>query len=247
MVSVIVLRPIPEMLETTLLSWPAAESAQDGALTERCERLQAPRPFCRYFLHRIRDEDEPAGETGSHHDRDVDRRFDGNLAGGGGDELLRLAEVWTDLVHVVRNAVDHGLETSSQRERAGRLGRCKLRFSTAVRDRKLVVEIEEYGRGIDWQGVKGAATKMGLPTATEDDLIRAMFASGLSTKDEVTTVSGRSIGLSAIRQQVDDLGGRIAVVSKPGQGTCFRFVFPLPEVGPRFGAEAVEAAASTTQ
>jgi two-component system chemotaxis sensor kinase CheA len=74
-----------------------------------------------------------------------------------------------------------------------------------------------------------------------------MFASGLSTKDQVTTVSGRGIGLSAIRQQVDDLGGRIAVISKPGQGTCFRFVFPLPDVGPRFGVEAVEAAASTTQ
>ena len=157
------------------------------------------------------------------------------------------AGFWTDLVHVVRNAVDHGLETPSQRERAGKLGRCKLRFSTAIRDRKLVVEIEDDGRGIDWEGVKGAATKMGLPTATEDDLIRAMFASGLSTEDQVSSVSGRGIGLSAIRQQVDDLGGRIAVVSKPGQGTCFRFVFPLPEVGPRFGAEAVEAAASTTQ
>jgi len=72
------------MLERSLVAFPAAESVQNGALTEGCKRLQAPRPFCRYFLHRIRDEDEPAGETGSHHDRDVDRRLDGNLAGGGG-------------------------------------------------------------------------------------------------------------------------------------------------------------------
>jgi two-component system chemotaxis sensor kinase CheA len=152
------------------------------------------------------------------------------------------AGFWSDLVHVVRNAVDHGLETPAERERAGKLERPKLRFSTAVNGRKLVVEIEDYGRGINWQGVKDAAVKMGLPTASEDDLLRAMFTPGLSTKGQVTTASGRGVGLSAISQQVDDLGGQIAVISKPNQGTCFRFVFPLPEVGPRFGVEAVESA-----
>jgi two-component system chemotaxis sensor kinase CheA len=153
------------------------------------------------------------------------------------------AGFWTDLVHVVRNAVDHGLETPSEREQAGKPERPKLRFSTAVSGRKLVVEIEDYGRGINWQDVKDAALKMGLPAASEDDLLRAMFASGLTTKGHVTTVSGRGVGLCAIRQQVDDLGGQIAVISKPNQGTCFRFVFPLPEVGPRFGVEAAESAA----
>jgi two-component system chemotaxis sensor kinase CheA len=153
------------------------------------------------------------------------------------------AGFWTDLVHVVRNAVDHGLETPSEREQAGKPERPKLRFSTAVSGRKLVVEIEDYGRGINWDSVKGAAAKMGLPTATEEDLLRAMFTPGLSTKGEVSAVSGRGVGLSAIRQQVDDLGGQIAVIGKPNQGTCFRFVFPLPEVGPRFGVETVESAA----
>ena len=103
--------------------------------------------------------------------------------------------------------------------------------------------IEDYGRGINWEGVKSAAVKLGLPTATEDDLLHAMFASGISTKGEVTTVSGRGVGLAAVHQQVDDLGGQIAVISKPKQGTCFRFTFPLPKVGPRFGVETVEEAA----
>ena len=152
------------------------------------------------------------------------------------------AGFWSELVHIVRNAVDHGLETPSERERASKPGPPKLRLSTAVNDRKLVVEIEDNGRGINWEAVKGAAVKMGLPSATEDDLVRAMFTSGLSTKGEVTAVSGRGVGLSAICQQVDDLGGQIAVITKPNQGTCFRFIFPLPEVGPRFGVEAVEAA-----
>ena len=153
------------------------------------------------------------------------------------------AGFWTDLVHVVRNAVDHGLETPSEREQASKPGRPKLRFSTAVSGHRLVVEIEDDGRGIDWEGVKGAAVKLGLPAATEDDLLRAMFVMGLSTKGEVTAVSGRGVGLSAIRHQVDDLGGQIVVITKPHQGTCFRFIFPLPEVGPRFGVEAVEVAA----
>ena len=153
------------------------------------------------------------------------------------------AGFWTDLVHVVRNAVDHGLETPAEREGVGKAGQPKLRLSTSVSNRKLVVEIEDDGRGINWQGVKNAAGKLGLATATEDDLIRALFSSGLTTKAEVTTLSGRGIGLSAVRQQVSDLGGHITVTSKPNQGTCFRFTFPLPDVGPRFGVETVEEAA----
>jgi two-component system chemotaxis sensor kinase CheA len=153
------------------------------------------------------------------------------------------AGFWTDLVHVVRNAVDHGLETEAERASAGKTGAPRLRFSTAVSDRTLLVEVEDDGRGINWEGVKGAAIQMGLPAATEDDLLRALFALGLSTKGKVTTVSGRGVGLSAIRHQVDDLGGQITVISKPKQGTCFRFTFPLPEVGPRFGVETVEEAA----
>ena len=153
------------------------------------------------------------------------------------------AGFWTDLVHVVRNAVDHGLETLSERLEAGKSGRSKLRLSTAVQGRKLVVEIEDNGRGINWEAVKTAANKLGLPTATEEDLVQAMFAGGLSTKSEVTTISGRGIGLSAVRQQVTDLGGHIAVMSKPHHGTCFRFSFTLPDVGPRFGVEAVDHAA----
>jgi len=153
------------------------------------------------------------------------------------------AGFWTDLVHVVRNAVDHGLETTAEREAAGKIGRPKMRMSTLVANRKLVVEIEDDGRGISWDGVRAAALKLGLPTATEDDLVRAMFSSGLTTKTEVSTLSGRGIGLSAVRQQVNDLGGQISVSTKPNQGTCFRFTFTLPDVGPRFGVESVEEAA----
>jgi two-component system chemotaxis sensor kinase CheA len=142
------------------------------------------------------------------------------------------------LVHVVRNAVDHGLEPPQERAAAGKPARPKLRLSSAIVHGKLMVEIEDSGRGVDWQAVKAAAQKLGVPSATEEELVRAMFAPGLSTSAEVTTISGRGIGLSAVRQQVNDLGGHIAVISKPSQGTCFRFTFPLPDIGPRFGVDA---------
>jgi two-component system, chemotaxis family, sensor kinase CheA len=147
------------------------------------------------------------------------------------------AGFWSDLVHVVRNAVDHGIETPAERDGAGK-GRPKLRLSSAVKQHKLVVEVEDSGRGVNWAAVRKAAEKLGLPSSTEDDLVRAMFASGLSTSEQVTTVSGRGVGLCAVRQQVQDLGGQISVTSKAGQGTCFRFTFPLPEIGPRFGVDA---------
>jgi two-component system chemotaxis sensor kinase CheA len=147
------------------------------------------------------------------------------------------AGFWSDLVHIVRNAVDHGLETPAEREAAGKTSP-KLRLSSAVVNRKLVVEIEDFGRGVNWQAVAKAAEKMGLPSATQEDLVHALFASGLSTSREVTTISGRGIGLCAVRQQVQDLGGQIAVISTLGQGTCFRFTFPLPDLGPRFGVDA---------
>jgi two-component system chemotaxis sensor kinase CheA len=149
------------------------------------------------------------------------------------------AGLWTDLVHVVRNAVDHGLETPKERATAQKEARPKLRLSVGVVDHKFVVEIEDSGRGVDWAAVKMAAEAKALPSATQEDLIHAMFTSGVSTAKSVTTISGRGIGLSSVRQQVADLGGRISVVSKPGQGTCFRFAFDLSDVGPRFGVDVI--------
>jgi len=147
------------------------------------------------------------------------------------------AGFWSDLVHVVHNAVDHGLETPGEREAAGK-PRPKLRLSTAVVNCKLVVEIEDFGRGVNWQAVKQVADQMGLGSSSDEDLVRALFVSGFSTSAEVTTISGRGVGLCVVGQQVQELGGQIAVISQPGQGTCFRFTFPLPEVGPRFGVDA---------
>lgn len=154
------------------------------------------------------------------------------------------AGFWTDLVHVVRNAVDHGLETPEERAKQGKAERPRMRFSSAITSHRLVIEVEDYGRGVNWTALKQAAEKKGLPCGGEEDLVRAMFSSGVSTSASVTALSGRGEGLAAVRQQVEDLGGQIAVISKQNGGTCFRFTFHLPEVGPRFGVDTSEGPAA---
>ena len=157
------------------------------------------------------------------------------------------AGFWTELVHVIRNAVDHGLETSSQRANAGKPGGAHLRISARLQsdDRlvvgqsgdRLVVEVADDGRGVDWEAIRRKALLRGLPCSTREDLVQAMLTSGLTTRDQVTTLSGRGVGLSVVKQHVEGMGGSMVVESEGGQGTCFRFSFPLRDIGPRFGID----------
>lgn len=151
------------------------------------------------------------------------------------------AGFWSELVHVVRNAVDHGLESPYERWQAGKAQLPRLRLSTCVKEHKLRVEIEDNGGGVDWGAVRRAAAKLNLPSETDGDLVNCLFASGLTTRDEVTSLSGRGVGLAAVRHQVEELGGTIAVITNPSAGTCVRFEFPLPQLGPRFGVDPGDA------
>lgn len=151
------------------------------------------------------------------------------------------AGFWADLVHVVRNAVDHGVETSDERVSHGKPAVAHVRITSAIRPgNRLVIEIADDGWGIDWDAVRRKAVTLGLPSENQDDLVRAIFTSGVSARDEVTALSGRGVGLSAVRRQVDERGGTVVVETERGRGTCFRFTFSLPGVGPRFGVD-VEA------
>ena len=104
-------------------------------------------------------------------------------------------------------------------------------------DRRIVIEIEDDGAGIDWAAIRDAASRRGLPHETQEDLIRAMFAPDVSTRSEVTTVSGRGIGLAAVQSQMEALGGTTHVRSRPGEGACFSFMVPVPAIGGGRGAD----------
>jgi two-component system chemotaxis sensor kinase CheA len=144
----------------------------------------------------------------------------------------RWAPFWGAFVHVVRNAVDHGLEDPETRAAIGKaIPRIGLRTYEIVEGAagQLILEISDDGRGIRWEAVAAKAAKVGLPHATRDDLAAALFAEGLSTRDAVTETSGRGVGLGAVREACAALGGRIEVESTSGVGTTFRFRFPLAD------------------
>jgi HPt (histidine-containing phosphotransfer) domain-containing protein/signal transduction histidine kinase len=125
--------------------------------------------------------------------------------------------LWASLVHVVRNAVDHGIHDDNPSP--------TLTFYASRDDRELVIAIADNGAGVSWDAIRAKAERAGLPSATHGDLVDAMFADGLSTRETATDTSGRGIGLSAVRSVVQALGGRIDVLSERGKGTRFELRF----------------------
>ncbi len=136
------------------------------------------------------------------------------------------------LVHVLRNAVDHGLETPAQRERAGKHHEGALTLRVEQQGNLLYLEASDDGGGIDVQKVRQLAEQRGVVTPeeasrmNENQLRDLIFRPGFSTRTEVTDTSGRGVGLDAVRSVVESLQGRIEVTSVLGQGT--RFVVTLP-------------------
>lgn len=140
------------------------------------------------------------------------------------------------LLHLVRNAVDHGVEAPEVRDVAGkhREGVVTVRFEQE--GNLLLVEVSDDGGGVDPKKLRAAAEKRGLKPAqdlaamNEKDLLELIFESGFSSKDDVTQLSGRGIGLDVVRTQVRSLKGGVELSSKIGQGTRFLLTLPL-EIG----------------
>jgi two-component system chemotaxis sensor kinase CheA len=136
-------------------------------------------------------------------------------------------------VHAVRNAIDHGIEDVAERQRQGKPDTAQLSLRSTVENGALVIEIRDDGRGIHWDRVRERARGLGIASETPDDLVEALFAEGVSTKDEVTDLSGRGVGLSALRAAARTEGGRLAIASVPRHGTSLRFEFPLDRLAER--------------
>jgi two-component system chemotaxis sensor kinase CheA len=136
-------------------------------------------------------------------------------------------------VHVLRNAVDHGLETPAERERAGKAQAGRI-VITAARDRDMVVvSVTDDGRGLDPEGLRRVAVERGTVTAREAETMTAreslflICRPGFSTKAEVSDVSGRGVGMDAVRSRIESLGGTVDIESELGRFARFTLRLPL--------------------
>lgn len=137
------------------------------------------------------------------------------------------APFFLELTHVVRNAVDHGLESPEERRSTGKSDVGTLIFKARSANNRLLFELKDDGRGIAWSKIREKARAAGLPHASHADLVNALCHDGLSTKESANQVSGRGVGMAALRTQVVERQGRIDAVSTVGVGTTITISFPL--------------------
>ena len=138
----------------------------------------------------------------------------------------RWAGFWAAFIHAIRNALDHGIEAPAERAAVGKPPSGKLVLTVRGDAQSTTIELIDDGRGIDFDKVRAKAVTLGLPHATDAELTEALFNEGLSTTDQATELSGRGIGMSALREAARSLGGVISLSSKRGQGTTLRVRFP---------------------
>jgi two-component system chemotaxis sensor kinase CheA len=137
------------------------------------------------------------------------------------------------LLHIVRNAMDHGIETSAARAVAGKPTVATIRMRGLRQGDHVVIEVSDDGQGIDAGRVRDMAVARGivrpedLPALSDRDAIDLVFAPGFSTASAVSDLSGRGVGMDAVRTAVERIGGRVTIDSEPGRGSTVRFVLPF--------------------
>jgi two-component system chemotaxis sensor kinase CheA len=150
---------------------------------------------------------------------------------GGDTELDRsvLRQLSDSLLHLVRNAVDHGVETPEERVAAGKRPQARILLHAMELGSEVVIAVTDDGRGIDVGRVRSQAERQGIETAglSDEEALQLVFRSGLSTAPFVSDVSGRGVGLDVVEASVTAVRGRIEVRSVAGSGTEFRLIVPI--------------------
>jgi two-component system chemotaxis sensor kinase CheA len=135
------------------------------------------------------------------------------------------------LIHLIRNAVDHGLEDPASREAAGKPPQGRITLSAKHVGAGVLVSIIDDGRGLDRARIRARAEENGLwaqgAKVTDAELLQAIFQPGFSTANEVTSLSGRGVGMDVVKRAIDNLRGNIDVASTPGQGSIITLQLPL--------------------
>jgi two-component system chemotaxis sensor kinase CheA len=140
-------------------------------------------------------------------------------------------EIYNPLVHMIRNAVDHGMEMPEDRIKAGKPERGTIKLKAFHRGGNIFIEISDDGRGLNREKIRQKAVKNGLispsDALTDQEINRLILLPGFSTADKITDVSGRGVGMDVVKQAVEKLRGKMDIQSVEGKGTTFVTGFPL--------------------
>jgi two-component system chemotaxis sensor kinase CheA len=148
---------------------------------------------------------------------------------GEGTEIDRalLEEIYDPVLHLIRNAVDHGIEEAVERTRRGKPAKGRITLRARQESNYVRIDVEDDGAGFDLEKIEKIARAKGISGFSEDDLVSLLFEPGVSTSKEVTEISGRGVGLDEVKVHIESLRGMVNVESRPGKGTCFSLLVPL--------------------
>ncbi len=210
---------IPELKEAVAIMDKSITSLQDEIMQIRMVKVE--RVFSK-FPRMVRDLARKLGKKVDFTMEGLDTELDRTV----------LDEISDPLVHLVRNAVDHGIETPEERKAAGKDETGRIKLAAWREKNNIIIELEDDGRGIDVEKIKQKAIERGIispaeaESMSEDELKMLIFSPGFSTKDKATEVSGRGVGMDVVKTTVERLGGSVRVFSEKGKGTRIRIHLP---------------------
>ncbi|HUK89303.1 MAG TPA: ATP-binding protein, partial [Blastocatellia bacterium] len=231
-------------IEVERLSWMAGRlmQASQAGPKDRFDLKQSSRRIERRFLEleerlvefrmvSLAQTFSKAGRLAERLARDLGKRVNVTLAGRGTQiDKMIVDRIGGPIYHVLRNAVDHGIEPGGERLVAGKPEIGSIKIEAALEGTRAIISISDDGRGIDPDRVLGRAVAIGAASPDErwskEEILRLIFSPGFSTASQVSAVSGRGVGLSDVERVMYDLGGEIRVESEKGKGSRFELSVP---------------------
>jgi two-component system chemotaxis sensor kinase CheA len=201
-----------------LMAGKIVRDLQDLSMSMRMVPLK---PVFQKLARLVRDLSQKSGKSVEFQTSGEDTELDRNMVDALGDPL----------VHMVRNSLDHGLETPTERAGAGKRGAGLLRLSAYHAGGAVVIELHDDGRGLNREKIVAKALAKGIiengKQLSDQDVFGLIFAPGFSTADQITDISGRGVGMDVVRRNIEGIRGTIEITSSPGAGTTFRLRLPL--------------------
>jgi two-component system chemotaxis sensor kinase CheA len=150
-------------------------------------------------------------------------------------DKLMIEDLADPLMHLIRNAVDHGIEPPDVRERLGKPGQGTVRLTAFPKGNHVVITVEDDGAGIPAPVILAKAVEKGLlpaehgldPAADQKEILDLIFLPGFTTREQVTEISGRGVGMDVVKKNISKLSGMIDIETEPGQGTKFSLTLPI--------------------